>query len=134
MSAIVNKALSSQNLTFDEDKILLVLNRGFIIGNSYFTEETEDLLKKISFNVKTSLRCLILFNIFIPENLRKNGLCKNIIENLEKHCVKNNLIFVVGPILSDENDESILSDFLDRRKYRGIMPFGAVYTGNLKNN
>lgn len=130
MSEFVEKALGSDNLTFAENNFELQLKRGIIYASSYFTDDSRmcEIIDKNDSNP-----ALILFNIYIPEDRRKKGLCKKIVECLEEHARKNKLYLVVGPLMGDENDESVLADFLVRRAYRPIQPFGALYTGNLKN-
>jgi len=71
---------------------------------------------------------IVLVTIFIPEQKRRQGLCKQILDMLERKTTENGLKFVVGPLMSDQDDNSILADYLfEKRNYRRILPFSALY-------
>ena len=74
------------------------------------------------------INALLLVTIVVPEDQRRQGHCRNILEFLEKRATDKGLRFAVGPFFEDEDGNSILADYLlKKRNYRSVMPFCALF-------
>ena len=63
---------------------------------------------------------LRLFSIWIPEDLRRQGLCSSILDTLELYSKEKDLQFLVGPVI-----EEAMTTLLIKKKYtrRTVLDF-----------
>ena len=67
---------------------------------------------------------LHLTTIFVPHLLRRQGLCKRILDIFEKKCDREGLVLIVGPIMEDnETGTAYVGDLCKKRGYHPCMPF-----------
>lgn len=71
---------------------------------------------------KKAIPTLRLFSIWIPEELRRQGLASFLIEKLEEHAKQRQLQFLVGPVL-----EESMALLLIKRKYMRRTILDYVY-------
>lgn len=71
-------------------------------------------------------KALLLQMMWVPFDMRRQGVCKRILDALERRADRENVLLAVGPIMADENDNSFLGDLCAKRGYAPCMPFSYV--------
>jgi len=65
-----------------------------------------------------------LIHIHIPENMRNQGLCSDILTFLEERSQKNKQHLFVGPFMEEESEYII--KVCEKRNYKKMPPFGMI--------
>lgn len=75
-----------------------------------------------SVRAKIVVPVLILFSIFVPERMRRHGICSAVLARLEERCRSEARALVVMPVMEDT-----LHELLDRRYYGRAIPFARIW-------
>jgi len=108
-------------------KTLCDLENGMKSGDAKDEENIYVLLKNASFG---SQKLLLLQMIWIPLHMRRQGICKKILDALERRADRDNVKLAVGPLMADENDQSFLGDLCAKRQYQPVMPWTYIRTNS----
>lgn len=101
------------------------LESGMQTGDATDGETIYVFMKKATVGGK---KALLLQMMWVPFDMRRQGVCKRILDALERRADRENVLLAVGPIMADENDNSFLGDLCAKRGYAPCMPFSYVRT------
>ena len=67
-------------------------------------------------------KAMCLQTVQLPLKLRGQGNFSKILDVLEERADRDNMVFVIGPLLEQENGRTILPRILEKRGYLHIQP------------
>lgn len=100
--ADLETAMSTGNLTSKDEETICVVLQNATVGEK---------------------NTLLLQTIWIPPSMRRRGVCKQILDALERRADREHVLLAVGPLFADENGNSFLGDLCVKRGYVPCMPW-----------